>query len=81
MEIPEMTITEIKPEPRNHEALQLLEAITTKVRENPDTTEIVALVKIGTEYHRFSTGVRNMMSLIATLEVAKHDCIRRMTED
>lgn len=74
-------IAELKPEPRNHEALQLLEALIEKVRENPDATEVLALVKIGPDYHRFSTGVRNMMSLIATLEVAKHDCIRRMTED
>lgn len=74
-------IAELKTEPRNHEALQLLEALIEKVRENPDATEVLALVKIGPDYHRFSTGVRNMMSLIATLEVAKHDCIRRMTED
>lgn len=74
-------IAELKPEPRNHEALQLLEALIEKVRENPDATEVLAMVKIGPDYHRFSTGVRNMMSLIATLEVAKHDCIRRMTED
>jgi hypothetical protein len=74
-------ITEIKTEPRNHEALQLLEALTQQVRENPDATEVLALVKIGPDYHRFSTGVRNMMALIATLEVAKYDCIRRMTDD
>ena len=74
-------IAELKPEPRNHEALQLLEALIEKVRENPDATEVLALVKIGPDYHRFSTGVRNMMSLIATLEVAKHDCIQRMAED
>lgn len=74
-------IAELKPEPRNHEALQLLEALIEKVRENPDATEVLAMVKIGPDYHRFSTGVRNMMSLIATLEVAKHDCIWRMTED
>lgn len=74
-------IAELKTEPRNHEALQLLEALIEKVRENPDATEVLALVKIGPDYHRFSTGVRNMMSLIATLEVAKHDCIRRMSDD
>ena len=74
-------IAELKPEPRNHEALQLLEALIEKVRENPDATEVLALVKIGPDYHRFSTGVRSMMSLIATLEVAKHDCIQRMAED
>ena len=76
-----MTITEIKREPRNHEALQLLEVLIEKVRENPDATEVLALVKIGPDYYRFSTGVRNMMSLIATLELAKHDCLQRITED
>ena len=76
-----MTITEIKREPRNHEALQLLEVLIEKVRESPDATEVLALVKIGPDYYRFSTGVRNMMSLIATLELAKHDCLQRITED
>ena len=74
-------ISELKTEPRNNEALQLLEALVQKVRENPDATEVLALVKIGPDYHRFSTGVRNMMSLIATLEVAKFDCLQRMADD
>ena len=74
-------IAELKTEPRNKEALDLLKHIVQQVEESDDATEVLALVKIGPNYHRFSTGVRNMMSLIATLEVAKHDCIRRMTED
>ena len=74
-------IAELKTEPRNKEALDLLQHIVQQVEESDDATEVLALVKIGPNYHRFSTGVRNMMSLIATLEVAKHDCIRRMTED
>jgi hypothetical protein len=42
---------------------------------------VLAFVKIGREYHRFSTGIADMMKLIAVLEVAKHDCITRMASD
>lgn len=76
-----MTITEIKREPRNKDALQLLEALIEKVRENPDATEVMALVKIGPNYHRFSTGVKDMVTMVGMLELAKVDCIQRMTED
>lgn len=71
-------IAELKPEPRNHEALQLLEALIEKVRENPDATEVMALVKIGPNYHRFSTGVKDMVTMVGMLELAKVDCIQRM---
>ena len=76
-----MTIAEIKREPRNKEALDLLKHIVQEVEASDDATEVLALVKIGPNYHRFSTGVRDMMSLIATLEVAKFDCIKRMAGD
>ena len=50
-----------------------------QVEESDDATEVLAFVKIGKDYHRFSTGIADMMKLIAVLEVAKHDCISRMT--
>ena len=76
-----MTIAEIKREPRNKEALALLKHIVQEVEESADATEVLAFVKIGKDYHRFSTGIADMMKLIAVLEVAKHDCIKRMSDD
>ena len=76
-----MSIAEIKREPRNKDTLDLLKHIVQQVEESDDATEVLAFVKIGKDYHRFSTGVRNMMSLIATLEVAKFDCLQRMADD
>ena len=76
-----MTIAEIKREPRNKEALDLLKHIVQEIEASEDATEVLAFVKIGREYHRFSTGIADMMRLIAVLEVAKHDCISRMSDD
>ena len=76
-----MTIAEIKREPRNKEALDLLKHIVQEVEASDDATEVLAFVKIGKNYHRFSTGIADMMRLIAVLEVAKHDCIKRMSDD
>ena len=76
-----MTIAEIKRKPRNKEALDLLKHIVQEIEASEDATEVLAFVKIGREYHRFSTGIADMMRLIAVLEVAKHDCISRMADD
>jgi len=78
MEIPEMTITEIKREPRNKDALDLLKRIVQEVEASDDATEVMALVKIGPNYHRFSTGVKDMVTMVGMLELAKVDCIQRM---
>ena len=76
-----MTIAQIKREPRNQEAIALLRGVLKQVEENEDATEALVLVKIGKDYHRFTTGIKDMMSMIAMLEVAKYDCIQRMSED
>lgn len=76
-----MTIAEIKREPRNKEAIDLLKHIMQQVEASEDATEMLAFVRIGRDYHRFSTGIADMMRLIAVLEVAKHDCIMRMSDD
>lgn len=62
----------------NHEVLQLIENVTNQIKDNPDTTEVFILAKINGSYHRFSTGVDDLMTLVATLELAKFDTIQRM---
>jgi hypothetical protein len=73
-----MTIAEIKRTPRNQDALQLLDAVMGQIKESPDATEVFMLVKIGPDYHRFSSGITDMMQLVATLELAKFDTLQRM---
>jgi hypothetical protein len=75
-----MTIAEIKRTPRNTEALALLEAISNTVQENEDASNLMVLVKIGDNYHRYSTNLTDTMSLIAALELAKFDVLQRMAE-
>ena len=41
-----MTVVEIKPEPRNKEAVELLRGVTKFVEENPLTSEVLVLVSI-----------------------------------
>lgn len=73
-----MTIAEIKRAPRNQDALQLLEAVTNQIKESPETTEVFILAKIDGNYHRFSSGIEDLMQLVATLELAKFDALQRM---
>jgi hypothetical protein len=75
-----MTIAEIKRAPRNAEALTLLEAITNKVQDNEDASNLMVLVKIGDNYHRYSTNLTDTMSIVAALELAKFDVLQRMSE-
>ena len=75
-----MTIAEIKRTPRNTEALALLEAIINTVQENEDASNLMVLVKIGDDYHRYSTNLTDTMSLIAALELAKFYVLQRMAE-
>ena len=73
-----MNITEIKREPRNQDAIKLLEAVTQQIKDNPDTTEVLLFAKIGDSYHRFSTGIEDLMQLVSVLELAKYDAMHRM---
>lgn len=73
-----MNIAEIKREPRNAEVLQLLEALTQQIKDSPNTTELFVLAKIDGNYHRFSSGIEDLMQLVATLELAKFDALQRM---
>jgi hypothetical protein len=80
MEIPDMT-TDIKRTPRNQNAIDLMATVTTKIKDSPEATEVFILVKIGGDYVRFSSGVDNLMHLVATLELAKFDALQRMSQD
>ena len=73
-------IKEIKREPRNHDVIQLLESTLAKVKDNPNVTEALVFIKIDGDYHRMSSGVTDMMQLVAMLELAKHDALCRMRE-
>ncbi len=74
-----MSIAEIKRAPRNQDVLQLLEATVNQVKESPDATEILIFVKIGDDYHRFSSGLEDMRAFVGMIELAKYDALLRMT--
>ena len=73
-------LKEIKREPRNKEAVELLEALLERVRSEDDATEILMFVKIGDDYHRFATPLDDLARLTGVLEMAKFDVLRRMVE-
>jgi hypothetical protein len=73
-------LKEIKREPRNKDAVELLEALLTRVREEDDATEVLMFVKIGEDYHRFATPLEDLARLTGVLEMAKFDVLRRMVE-
>lgn len=72
------TVIEIKREPHNQETINILEEALRMVKDNPDASEVFVLAKIGDEYHRFSSGIADLMQLVATLELAKFDVLNRM---
>lgn len=65
-------------ESRNVEVLQLLETLTNKIKKTQNATEMLAYIKIGGDYYRYSTGIEDLMQLVAVLEVAKHDVLHQM---
>lgn len=74
------TLKEIKREPRNKEAVELLEAVLERVRSEENTTEVFMLVKFDEDYHRFATRLEDMATLLGVLEISKYDTLRRMTD-
>ena len=76
-----MTVKEITCAPRNHDALELMETVTKRVAASPNTTEVFILAKIDGNYVRFSSGISDLMQLVATLELAKFDTLTRMSAD
>jgi hypothetical protein len=72
---------EIPRAPRNHDALKLMKTVTKQIADNPDATEVFILAKIDGDYVRFSSGIGNLMQLVATLELAKFDALTRMSAD
>ena len=73
-------LKEIRREPRNKDAIELLETLLAQVREEDDATEILMFVKIGDDYHRFATPLDDLARLTGVLEMAKFDVLRRMVE-
>lgn len=65
-------------EPRNQEIINTLEEVLRMVKDSPDASEVFVLVKIGDDYHRFSSGITDLIQLVATLELAKFDALNRM---
>lgn len=72
-------VVEIKREPRNKGALKIANAIV-KLAEMESTTEIMAFVKTDAGYCSVCTNLESIPELIAVLEMAKYDCLRKMTE-
>jgi len=73
-------LKEIKREPRNKDAVELLETLLKQVQEADDATEVLMFVKIGDDYHRFATPLDDLVRLAGVLEMAKFDVLRRMVE-
>lgn len=71
-------IYEIKKAARNEGAVRIAKFIM-EAAENPDTTEILAFIKTADGYHSVSTELGGMAELLAVLEMAKYDCLRKMT--
>ncbi len=72
------TVKEVEFDKRNSESLEIAQEIYNLVKNDKNVIEVFALVRIGPDYHRFSTTVRDTTDLIATLEIAKFDCLTRM---
>jgi carbamate kinase len=73
-----MNITEIKKQPRNTDAMELIDAVAQKIAETENTTNLIIFAKMDGAYVRYTTTVDNAMELIAQLELAKYDTLKRM---
>ena len=59
--------------------LEILDKVSTAVKEDPSAEELLVMVKLGGEYVRFSSMLENSTETIAILEMLKHDIIKRMS--
>ena len=59
--------------------LEILDKVSTAVKEDPSAEEVLVMVKLGGEYVRFSSILENSTETVAILEMQKYDIMRRMS--
>ena len=59
--------------------LEILDNVSTAVKEDPTAEEVLVMVKLGGEYVRFSSILENSTETVAILEMLKYDIMRRMS--
>ena len=59
--------------------LEILDKVSTAVKEDPSAEEVLVMVKLGGEYVRFSSILENSTETVAILEMLKYDIMRRMS--
>tara|TARA_R100000773_G_C4147380_1_gene71019 strand:+ start:28 stop:276 length:249 start_codon:yes stop_codon:yes gene_type:complete len=63
------------------ELMEGLEEVKTAVEEADTADSMIVMVKLNGNYVRFSSTITDTMSLIAQLELLKHDVLRRMKKE
>lgn len=64
--------------PKNEGAIRALEEALEAAKANPDTSDVMVLIKLGNDYVRYSTALSNPMEIIAQCELTKADIILGM---
>lgn len=64
----------------NQDVINALEDALRQAKDSTEPMEVYVLVRIGDEYHRFSSGITNTLQLVATLELVKFDALNRMIQ-
>ena len=59
--------------------LEILDKVSTAVKEDPSAEEVLVMVKLGGEYVRFSSMLENSTETVAILEMLKYDIMKRMS--
>ena len=59
--------------------LEILDKVSTAVKEDPSAEELLVMVKLGGEYVRFSSILENSTETVAILEMLKYDIMKRMS--
>ena len=60
------------------ELIDVLGKVKEAIDETVHVQEVLVMVNLDGEYVRFSTMLNDSMNMIATLELLKHDIVRRM---
>lgn len=64
--------------PKNEGAIRTLEAALEDAKANPNTSNIMILMKIDDGYYRYSSSLDAPMEVIAQLELGKFDIVLGM---
>jgi len=73
-------LTALKDNSKRVEILTIIEAMMNAIQDADTVSDLTVLVKIDGDFVRYASSTEDVMSVVAQLELAKFDALRRMMQ-